>query len=56
MRAAQATSRHTYYLESLQVVGQVCEQACLLLWLEGRLAPDWAVKAGQALLADVCSL
>ncbi len=32
-------------LESLQVVGEVCEQALLLVRLEGGLTPDWPVKA-----------
>ena len=49
-------NRQTHYLESLQVVGQVCEQACLLFWLERWLSFDWTVKASQALLVDVCSL
>ncbi len=40
-------------LESLQVVGEVREQALLLVRLEGGLTPDWPVKASQSLLADV---
>lgn len=40
-------------LESLQVVGEVCEQAFLLVMLEGGLTPDGPVKASQPLLADV---
>jgi len=43
-------------LEGLQVVGEVCEQAFLLVGLEGGLTPDGPVKASQPLLADIARL
>lgn len=43
-------------LEGLQVVGEVCEQAFLLVGLEGGLTPDGPVKASQSLLADTAHL
>ncbi len=40
-------------LERLQVVGEVPEQAFLLVRLEGGLTLDRPVKASQSLLSDV---
>ena len=43
-------------LEGLQVVGEVPEQAFLLVRLKGGLTPDGPVKASQSLLADIARL
>ena len=44
------------YHQGLQIVPQVCEEALLLVGMEGGLAPDCPVIASQPLLGDVGSL
>ena len=45
--------RFTTCLQGLQIVGEVLEEALLLIRLEGGLTLDGAVKASQALLCDI---